>query len=130
AVGELDDAVGLGGHDVAAVGQADVDALPAPPQGEEQLVGVRGGAGPDGDGALELGHRAPEGVGQLGPGGEAAGDQGRDDLGVGGDLGREGQPVAGREVGEVVDVAVQDRGHVGPVGAVELVAVDRVGVGL
>ena len=40
------------------------------------------------------------------------------------------RPSAVREVGEVVDVAVEHGGDVGPVGALELGAVERVGVGL
>ena len=40
-------------------------------------------------------------------GGAVAGDEGRDDLGVGGDRAGEVQPVLGAEIGVVVDVAVE-----------------------
>ena len=61
--------------------------------------------------------------------GQVAGGERRDDLGVGGDLGADAQPVGGLEIGEVVDVAVERGGDVGAVGAADLVGVEGVGVG-
>ena len=74
--------------------------------------------------------KASRGVGALG---HAAGDEHRDDLGVGGDLGRGGQALGGPQLDVVVDVAVEGGGHVGRrrrTAAAVLLAVERVGVGL
>ena len=64
--------------------------------------------------------------------GEAPAHEGRDDLGVGGDLGGDAQAVQRLEVGVVVDVAVEGADDVGRVGrpARDLLGVQRVGVGL
>ena len=132
AVGDLDDAVGLAGHHVGVVGQADVEGLAAAPEGQQHGVGLGAGRGADGDRSLEAGHRVAERGGEVGALGHPPGHQGRDDLGVGGDLGGDPQAVEGLEVGEVVDVAVERGDDVGGVVAAfgQLGAVDRVGVGL
>ncbi len=130
AAGELHQAVGLRGHHVAAVGQADVERLAASPQRQEEVIRVRGGAGADGHRALEGRHRVAEGVGQVGPLCQSVGDEGGDHLGVGGDLGGQPETVGRLQVGEVVHVAVQGGRHVRAGRAVHLEAVDRVGVGL
>ena len=129
-VGQLDDAVGLGGHDVAAVEEPDVERLPAPPQREEQLVGMRRRAGRDGHRSLEGGDGVPERAREVDALGEPARHQGGDDLRVRRDLRGEAQAVHGLEVREVVDVAVQHGRHEGSVGPLELLAVERVGVRL
>ncbi len=131
AVALLDHAVGLGGHQVQVGREAHVEGLAAPAEGEQQLVGAGRDGGADGHRAVEAGDGAAEGVGRVVGTGRGPGHEGGDDLGVGGDLGGVGQPGLGLEVGEVVDVAVECGGDVGPAGGgLVLVAVDGVGVGL
>ena len=133
--GLLDDAVGLAGDDVAVLAEPDVDALAAAVEGEQEPAGLVGGGDADGDRALERRHRAAEGLDEVGTPLAVAGDDGRDDLGVGRDRAGEAQPVGDLEVGVVVDVAVEHAdeepglGLLGP-GRLGQVARHRVGVGL
>ena len=94
AVGLLDHAVRLAGDDEAVLGEADVDALAAAAEGEQQRVGLVGGGRADGDRALERRHRAPERLDEVAVAGRGvAGDERRDHLGVGGDRAGDAQPV-------------------------------------
>ena len=126
----LDQAVGLAGHDVGVLDHAHVEGLATAPERQEQAVGGGGGLGGDAHRARELRHRRAEGVLHSGAALHAAGDEGWDDLGVGGDLGRHLQALERLEVGVVVDVAVERAHHVGTLVTVELLVVERVRVGL
>ncbi len=106
----LDHAVGLAGDDEHVVAEADVQRLAAAAQGEEHLVGRLRSLRGDGDAALELGHRAAEGLRQRHPPAGVQRHHRRDDLGVGGDRAGDAQAVVHLDVGVVVDVAVQ-HGH-------------------
>ena len=138
AVGLLDDAVRFAGHDVAIVGEADVHALAAAVQRQQQAVRFVGAGGPDGHRTLERRDGSPKCLEQtvtvaFGLPTAVAGDEGRDDLGVGRDGTREAQAVGHAQVGVVVDVAVQhpdDERLPVTAALLELLAVDRVGVGL
>ena len=130
--GSLDHAVGLAGHDVGAVGQADVEGLAAAPQGEEQLVGVGGGAGGDGDRALEA---RPPCCGR--PSARSSPSASRRATSVGMTLasvvisGAMRRPSAALRSAKLSTSPLSSADHVGPVGPVALlVAVERVGVGL
>ena len=127
-VGVLDNAIGLGGDDEAILGQADVHPLAAAPQCQVHVLGVDGGADPDGHRTFELGHRRSNGLVEIEPGGQAPADHRRDDLGIGCDLGCDRQPVGGDQVCEVVDVAVEGGGHVRSGLGPDLIGVDRVGI--
>ena len=134
AVGLLHHAVRLAGDDEAVVGEADVDALAAAVEGEQQALRLVGGGHADGDRALERRHRAAERLDEVAADGlGVAGDEGRDHLGVGGDRAGEAQPVRDLQVGVVVDVAVEHGHDVRRRVAarlLHLLAVHRVGVGL
>ena len=120
--GLLDQPVGLTGHDEGVLGQPDVEGLAAPPQGQVQPLRSHAVGGRDGHRALEGGHRAPECLVEVVALRQATGSEGRDHLGVGGDLGRDHQALLGPQVGVVVDVAVEGGGDVGRVDPVGLLA--------
>jgi hypothetical protein len=126
----LHEPVRLAGHHEGVLGQAHVQRLPRPPQGQQQAPGLVGGGGGDGHRSLEGGDRPAEGVGRGRAIRQVAGDERGDDLGVGGDLGRYPQIVGGPQLDVVVDVAVEGGQHVRPLAAVGLDRVERVGVGL
>ncbi len=131
--GLLDHAVGLARHQEGVLGHAHVEGLPAAAQGEQETVGVGRGARRDGDRPLERGHRRAEGLVERCTVEQVAGDEGRDDLRVGGDLVGDPEPLAHLQVGEVVDVAVEhtgDEGVTAPRGPVVLLRRQRVRVGL
>ena len=130
APGQLDEAVRLGGDDEAAVGQPDVERLAAAPQREQHVVGVGGRARGDRHRAFEARHRVAERRREVGPFRQAMRHEGGDDLGVGRDLGGQPEPVGRLQISEVVDVTVEGRRHVRTGRAVELQAVDGMGVGL
>ena len=135
ALGLLDDAVRLAGHDVAVVGEADVDALAAAVERQVQAARLVGGGGPDGDRALERRHRAAERVEQVAAARLAvAGHERGDDLGVGRDRTREAQAHAGRVRSAWLSTSPLStpttNGGTAPPRCSELVAVDGVGVGL
>ena len=128
--GLLDHAVRLRGDDERVLGHADVERLAAAAQRQHELLGVgRAGRG-DGHGALEPDHGLAERLVDRQALGELAGQQGRDDLGVGGDLGRDLEPVRRDQVGVVVDVAVEHGGGQRHAGAVQLLGGLRVRVRL
>ena len=103
----LDDAVGLAGDDVAVVGEADVHALPAAVEGEEDAPGIVGGgerrSPPSPRTTATVRRKASNSAGRRG----AASDERRDHLGVGGDRTGDAQGVLDAQVGVVVDVAVE-----------------------
>ena len=130
--GLFDQPVGLAGHDEGVLTQAHVQRLTAAPQREQQAVGFGRGADSDGDRALEPGDGGAEGLGGRLTGAKTACGERGDNLGVGGDLGCEAEPFDGDEIGVVVDVAVEHRGHVrlgARTGPVAFVATERVGIG-
>ncbi len=126
----LDEAVGLAGDDVGVVGQADVQALPAAADGQQQLLrALRDGHG-GGERALEAGDRAPEGVGGRRPAADPVRHEHREHLRVGRDAGRHAQAVPVDQLAVVVDVAVDAADHVRARDQLVLLRVERVGVRL
>ncbi len=126
----LDDAIGLAGHDVAIVGEADVEPLSAASQRKKQLRRSLGAGDADGDRSFELDDGASERLGKPGGGGVTCNERG-DHLRVGGDGRRDAQAVLRTQVGVVVDVTVQSCHHVGRLlaaGLFEFERVERVGV--
>ena len=126
----LDQAVGFARHHVGVLGQADVERLARAAQGQIHLVGNGGAGCRDRHRALEAGDRAAERLRHGGPLSHPAGHDGRDDLGVGGDFGRQLQPLREPKFGMVVDVPVEGGDDVAAVSAVQLLGVERMGVRL
>ena len=112
AVALLDDAVRLAGDDVRVVGDADVQRLPAAPLREQHPARFGRDLRADRHRTLERGDRGAERLDRVGAARDAPRHERGDDLGVGGDLGREAQCLERLEVRVVVDVAVQRRDHV------------------
>ena len=80
--------------------------------------------------AVELGHAVAERLVEPGPGGEPAGDQHGDDLGVCGDLAGDAQPVAPHQRQVIVDVTVEGRDDVRQDRPAVLLLIEGMGVGL
>ncbi len=130
-----DEAVGLARYHEHVGGQTDVQRLPTAALRKQQGVGIGGRLESDRHRPLERRHRRSERLHEFDAGSGPPGDERRDHLGVGGDLGREVQPVERLQIGVVVDVTVErgDRVRlraVEPAVAVDLFLVQRVGIRL
>ena len=126
----LNQAIRFARHHEGVARQTNVERLTGAGQRQVQLVGRSRRRCGNGDRTLEAGHRGPESLVHPEPLGQAPGDDRRNDLGVGCDLGHDGQVLGLAQIHVVVDVAVERRDHVRPEPSTGLLGVDRMGVGL
>ena len=122
--------VGLAGDHEGIFSQADVEALAAAPQGQQQLPRGAGGVGHDPYRAFETTDGPPERFGRPVPRRQVPRNQGGDELGVRGDPFGHRKALGDNQLGLIVDVAVEGADDIRPRGSsAGLVRIERVGVG-